>query len=105
MTGLSLLCTQTVKLAVLSGSISANRAYIITMENRRMENCKSDAEFKSERLAVLEKSISKGIRERTELELRKHPGIRYSTSEIHAMKGRIVSKLDEALGKLKKGKK
>ena len=96
---------QTIKLAVLSGSISANRAYIITMETRRIENCKNTAEFKSERLAVLEKSISKGIRERTELELLKHPGVRYSTTEIHAMKGRIISKLDEALGKLKKGKK
>ena len=94
----------TIKLAVLSGELTANRAYIITMEARRMNDCKSEDEFKSARLILLEKSISKGIRERTDLELRKHPDVRYAPAEIHAMKGKIISKLDEALGKLKKGK-
>ena len=96
--------TETIKLAVLSGELTANRAYIITMEARRMNDCKSEDEFKSARLILLEKSISKGIRERTDLELRKHPDVRYAPAEIHAMKGKIISKLDEALGKLKKGK-
>ena len=96
--------TETIKLAVLSGDLTINRAYVITMEARKMDDCKSEDEFKSERLAVLEKSISKGIRERTDLELRKHPDLRYAPAELHAMKGKIISKLDEALGKLKKGK-
>ena len=97
--------TETIKLAVLSGDLTVNRAYIITMEARRMDNCKTETDLKSTRLAILEKSISKGIKERTDLELRKHPDVRYAPAELHAMKGKIISKLDEALGKLKKGKK
>ena len=43
------------------------------------------------------------IHERTKSELIRHPGIRYTDSEIHALKGRIISKLSKEFGKLKEG--
>ena len=59
--------------------------------------------IKAARLAALEKNICKVIHERTELELIRHSSIRYTDSEIHALKGRIISKLSKELGKLKEG--
>ena len=95
--------TETIKLAVLSGDLSAHRAYVITMEARRMNDCDGMDEFKAARLAALEKNICKVIRERADLELIRHPDIRYADSEIHALKGRIISRLSKELGKLKEG--
>ena len=93
----------TIKLAVLSGDLTANRAYIITMETRRINNCKSEDEFKSARLDFLEKSISKVIHERVELEQKKHPGVRYAPEELHSLMGKIISNLKKEIFNLKEG--
>jgi len=95
--------TMTIKLAVLSGDLTVNRAYVITMEARNMNKCSGKDAIKAARLAALEKNICKVIHERTELELIRHSSIRYTDSEIHALKGRIISKLSKELGKLKEG--
>ena len=93
--------TETIKLAVLSGDLTVNRAYVITMEARRMNECKSEDEFKAARLSVLEKSISKGIRERVDHEHRKHPDVRYTPEELHSLMGKIISGLKKELFNLK----
>ena len=93
----------TVKLAVLSGDLTVNKAYVITMEARNMNKCSGKDAIKAARLAALEKNICKVIHERTKSELIRHPGIRYTDSEIHALKGRIISKLSKEFGKLKEG--
>ena len=93
----------TVKLAVLSGDLTVNKAYVITMEARNMNKCSGKDAIKAARLAALEKNICNVIHERTKSELIRHPGIRYTDSEIHALKGRIISKLSKEFGKLKEG--
>ena len=93
--------TEAIKLAVLSGDLTANRAYVITMEARRMIDCNSEDEFKAARLDALEKSIIKGIKERVDLEQKKHPDVRYSPEELHSTMGKIISKLKEELFNLK----
>ena len=95
--------TMTIKLAVLSGDLTVNRAYVITMEARNMNKCSGKDAIKAARLAALEKNICKVIHERTEVELARHPDILYTDSEIHALKGRIISKLSKEFGKLKEG--
>jgi ParB family chromosome partitioning protein len=92
---------ETIKLAVLSGNLSANRAYLITMETRRLNKCNSEDEFKAERLIALEKSINKGIRERVDFEHRKHPDVRYTPEELHSLMGKIISRLKKELFNLK----
>ena len=95
--------TMTIKLAVLSGDLTVNRAYVITMEARNLNTCSGKDAIKAARLAAQEKNICKVLHERTELELIRHSSIRYTDSEIHALKGRIISKLSKELGKLKEG--
>ena len=94
-----------VKNAVLSGKLSANKAYKATMNARReaqpdAEEDDSTENNKAERQTALIDSICGMIEARIDREKREYPGISYSEEEIDHVRQAIISKLNAELNKL-----
>ena len=95
-----------VKNAVLSGKLSANKAYKATMNARREaradaeEDDSSENNGKAERQTALIDSICGMIEARIDRETREYPDIRYSEEEIEHVRQAIISKLNAELNKL-----
>lgn len=92
--------TETIKLAVLSGDLTANKAYVVTMERVRTEKYKNKKELKAARLTAMENDITKIVRTRIELELKRHPDFRLTEKEVAKLLKEISAKFKVELDKL-----
>lgn len=94
-----------IKKAVLSGKLSANKAYKATMDARREAEEEKDSEKdqgpgKAERQAALQDSICGMIEARIEREMREYPDVAYAEEEIEHVRQAVISKLTTELNKL-----
>jgi ParB family chromosome partitioning protein len=89
-----------IKDAVRSGNLTINKAYVITMDRVRTEKYKNKKELKAARLTALENDITKIVRTRIELELKRHPDFRLTEKEVAKLLKEISAKFKVELDKL-----
>ena len=89
-----------IKAAVLSGKLSVNKAYVVTMEKVNTERFESEADKRKAFLFALEIDITKIIKTRIALEQKRHPDFRLTKKEAAKLLKEISATLKTELDKL-----
>ena len=89
-----------IKAAVLSGKLSVNKAYVVTMEKVNTGKFKTEAEKKKAFLTALKIDIIKIIKTRIALEQKRHPDFRLTGKEAAKLLKEFSKTLKTELDKL-----
>ena len=89
-----------IKEAVRSGSLTINKAYVITMEKVKTDKCRNKDEFRTARLEALSLDTGKIAKSHIEFELKRPPSIHLTKKEAAKLLKEISTTLKTELDKL-----
>ena len=91
-----------IKTAVLSGKLSVNKAYVVTMEKVNTDTFKTEAEKKKAFMVALEIDITKIIKTRIGLEQKRHPDFLLTGKEAAELLKKLSTMIKTELNNLTK---